>query len=254
MKYVYGPVKSWRLGNSLGVDLLSQQEKQCTFNCTYCQVGPTPFYVLQRKIFVPTEEVVQEILSVKDEDIDYITFSGNGEPTLAANLGEVIRKVKDKRKEKIAVLTNSSFLYKKEVREDLALADMVQCKLDAGTEKTFGIISTQSDDVIFKNIIDGIKLFRQEYKGELCLQIMFLQSNIHEAEQFVIIAKQINPDRIEINTPLRKSPEKPLTQEQIMEITKLFHEFNVTSVYDKNRSFSDPIDKKTTEKRRGKEL
>jgi wyosine [tRNA(Phe)-imidazoG37] synthetase (radical SAM superfamily) len=254
MKYVYGPVKSWRLGNSLGVDLLSQKQKQCSFNCSYCQVGPTPFYVLERKVFVPTEDVVKEVLSVKNRDIDYITFSGNGEPTLALNLGETIKKIKQKRKEKVAVLTNSSLLFRKDVREELSYADMVQCKLDAATDRTFAIISTQSKAITYNSIIAGLKLFRQEYKGELCLQIMFLQSNINEAKQFVLLAKEINPDLIELNTPLRKSQEKPITPKQMEEIKKLFYEFNVRCVYDKHRDPSVPIDKKTTEKRRGKEL
>jgi wyosine [tRNA(Phe)-imidazoG37] synthetase (radical SAM superfamily) len=254
MKYIYGPVNSWRLGKSLGVDLLSQKEKQCSFNCSYCQVGKTNFYVLERKEFVSTDEVLAEIMSVKDKGIDYITFSGNGEPTLASNLGEVIRKLKDTRKEKIAVLTNSSLLFLADVRQDLLQADMVQCKLDAASEQSFRVISSQDERMTLKEVVKGIKAFRNEYKGTLCLQIMFLESNLNEVEKFVQLVREIMPDRIELNTPLRESSEKPLSREQMEEVKKSFKEFrNVENVYDANRVKSVPIDESNTAKRRGKE-
>ncbi len=85
-KYIYGPISSWRLGRSLGIDPLSQKEKICTFDCIYCQLGRTKKYTKQRKIFSPERKLMKEINSLPEIDIDYITFPGRGEPTLAKNI------------------------------------------------------------------------------------------------------------------------------------------------------------------------
>jgi len=117
-KYIYGPVPSWRLGSSLGIDPLSAKDKICSFDCIYCQIGKTTIHTKKRKVFVSAEQLIEELKSLPPVDIDYITFSGRGEPTLAKNLGEMIAEVKKIRKEPVAVLTNASLLYDKEVRED----------------------------------------------------------------------------------------------------------------------------------------
>ena len=88
-KVVYGPVPSWRLGRSLGIDLLSRA-KTCSLDCIYCQLGPTADKVTRRAEFVPTERLVTEIKDLPDVELDFVTFSGMGEPTLASNLGEAI--------------------------------------------------------------------------------------------------------------------------------------------------------------------
>ena len=106
-KYIYGPVSSWRLGRSLGIDPISSFQKTCTFDCVYCQSGRTEVFSTRREVFVPTEALIQELNSLPEVSIDYITFAGNGEPTLAKNLGGMIRAVKIIRREKIAVITNS---------------------------------------------------------------------------------------------------------------------------------------------------
>src|SRR3989338_2737845 len=108
-KYIYGPVYSWRLGMSLGIDPLARKEKICNFNCIYCQLGPTRHYTAERHLFVTPHELEKEIKQITDlDEIDTITFSGRGEPTLAANLGELIKIVRKYRKEKIAVITNGA--------------------------------------------------------------------------------------------------------------------------------------------------
>ena len=137
-RYIYGPVSSWRLGSSLGIDVLSAKEKACSFDCLYCQIGRTAVKTKKRKIYAPTKDVIKEISNLPpDLKIDYITFSGTGEPTLASNLGELIKKIKGLRREKIAVITNSSLMNNKAVREELALADFVIAKLDAPNEEMF---------------------------------------------------------------------------------------------------------------------
>ena len=100
-KYIYGPVSSWRLGRSLGVDPLSQKNKICTFDCIYCQVGRAKPSQVQRKIYVPTKDIIQEIKNLPKIKADYITFSGKGEPTLAKNLGILIKQIKKIRKAEV---------------------------------------------------------------------------------------------------------------------------------------------------------
>ncbi|MFC1805334.1 radical SAM protein, partial [Candidatus Omnitrophota bacterium] len=125
LQYIYGPVPSWRLGSSLGIDPISRSKKICSFDCTYCQLGKTEIFSDQRQVFVPTNKIIEEFKLVPLIQIDYITFSGVGEPTLASNLGEAIRGVKEIRKERIAVLTNSSLIDRDDVKRDLLLADLV---------------------------------------------------------------------------------------------------------------------------------
>src|ERR1039457_3750090 len=125
VQYVFGPVRSWRLGRSLGIDPLSSKNKICNMPCIYCQLGRTVHLTNERRIYVSTQDVMDEISRIPLHFVDYITFAGRGEPTLAQNLGEMIRGVKAIRHEKVAVLTNSSLMNLKEVRDDLMSADFV---------------------------------------------------------------------------------------------------------------------------------
>lgn len=256
-KYIYGPVFSWRLGRSLGIDPLSQAEKVCTYDCLYCQVGRASEFKCKRSVFVSTREIMEEIKKLPPVGIDYITFSGRGEPTLALNLGEMIRAVKDVRKEKIAVITNSSLLNEKEVREDLALADLVMAKLDAGTSGSFQSINNPSPDIKFEDMLLGIKKFRRGYKGKFALQIMFVEKNKNEAIELANLCREIKPAEIQINTPLRPSGVSPLSKEELKEIIGRFNNIDgvkVISVYDVEKKKVIPFTKEDTCKRRGKEL
>ena len=136
-QYIFGPVHSWRLGRSLGIDPLSSKHKICNMDCIYCQLGKTTQLINERKVYVPTQDVMDEISRIPLHFVDYITFAGRGEPTLAKNLGEMIRGIKAIRHEKVAVLTNSSLMNLKEVRDDLMAADFVLAKLDAGDQSFF---------------------------------------------------------------------------------------------------------------------
>jgi len=225
-KYIYGPVPSWRLGSSLGVDLISTKEKFCTFDCIYCQLGKSIDFLNERKTFVSTNEVIKEIKSLPGTlsiEIDYITFSGRGEPTLAKNLGEVISIIRTIRNEKIAVLTNSSLMDRRDVREDLSKADFVIAKLDAYSQKSFESINRPMPGIKFDSILKSIKQFRSEYSNRLALQIMFVEENKDKAEELACIAREIAPDEVEINTPLRPSRGvRPLSREELLGIKEYF--------------------------------
>jgi len=262
-KYIYGPVFSWRLGSSLGIDLLSQEEKICNFNCLYCQLGATKKYTVERKIYVPIKEVIEELERLPEAQIDYITFSGRGEPTLAENLGRAIKAIKLIRKVPVAVLTNSSLMDEEEVRKELALADFVIVKLDAYSPESLQAINRSTKDIEFASILDGIKEFRKEYQGKLSLQIMFIDKNKDDVNKLIYLTNYIKPDEVQINTPLRPCNIKPLPKEEILRIKETFNsackgefrrkEINVISVYDE-RVLKDvlPVSDEDTLKRRGK--
>ena len=251
-RYIYGPVYSWRLGNSLGIDPIATKEKVCNFNCIYCQLGKTIHLENERKIFVPTKDLIREVQSVPSYlNIDYLTFSGRGEPTLAKNLGDMIRALKEIKKEKIAVITNSSLMYDKEVRSDLLAADFVLAKLDACSDETFNTIGQAIDGIKFNIIVDGIKDFRSLFRGKMALQIMFIDKNKKFVNKIADIARAIGPDEVELNTPLRPSAVKPLSKEEMDGLKIHFKGLSVISVYDTEDKEFFPFDEKETIKRRG---
>ncbi len=256
-KYIYGPVPSWRLGSSLGIDLLSQEEKICNFDCVYCQLRPIKKHTLERKIYVSVKEVIDELGELPETDIDYITFSGRGEPTLAANLGEAIKAVKLIRREPVAVLTNSALIGLDEVRKELVLADLVVAKLDACSPESLREINKPADGIQFGDILEGIRTFKQGHQGKLALQIMFIDNNQNDVNKLIDLANYIKPDEIQLNTPLRPCGVKPLPREEIVKIKDSFilacAGVHVVSAYDGMAlkdviSFSD----EDTLKRRGK--
>jgi wyosine [tRNA(Phe)-imidazoG37] synthetase (radical SAM superfamily) len=245
MKTVYGPVSSWRLGKSLGVDLISTPEKICSFDCVYCQLGMSNQKTIDRTMFVETEKMQEDLLEVlpgcnADVDIDIITFSGMGEPTLAANLSDAIEIVKMVSDLPIAILTNASLFYRKEVRNSLAMLDKVVAKLDAPNEEIFYKINQPAASVSLEKVFAGLKKFRSEYKGkgEFDLQMMFIEENKGYGKELAALAAELEPDEVQINTPLRPCPVKPLSRREIEEINRVFEEkgLNSVTVYRKSKS------------------
>ncbi|MBN1405108.1 MAG: radical SAM protein [Candidatus Omnitrophica bacterium] len=250
-KYIYGPVPSWRLGRSLGIDPISGGIRVCTFNCAYCQLGKKGISTTKRKVFIPTKAILDEIKKLPKVDIDYITFSGSGEPTLAKNLGEIITGIRKIRKNKIAVLTNSSLLSRKDVQKDLLQADFVAAKLDAPDEALFKRINKPVKSVKLDKIIEGIKTFREKFKGKLAVQIMFTKDNKDYSKKISEIVKVIRPDQVQICTSIRHSAESPLSKAELSKITKYFKGLNYISAHEREIKTTEPIDKKATMKRRG---
>lgn len=253
-KYIYGPVHSWRLGVSLGIDPLSHKEKICNYDCVYCQLGPSIKLVHKRRVFVPTDALVSEVRNFNDVKLNYLTFSGRGEPTLASNLGEMITEIKKVRKEPIAIITNSSFFHLPDVRNELSIADCVLAKLDAGTPDVFESVDQTQGGVKFSNIVDGIRAFRQIFTGKLALQMMFVAENLHQAASMAKIAKSINADEIEINTPTRACPARALNEKEIDVIKASFEGLPAISIYERPIVMSSPVNQRDTLRRRGREL
>jgi len=251
MKYIYGPVSSWRLGVSLGIDLLSQDKKICTFDCTYCQIGRTPAVSTDRRVFVPVQEIVRELRELPELKIDYITIAGRGEPCLAENLGEMIVAAKTIMARPVAVLTNATLLDRDVVMQELALADVVVAKLDVWSQESFDLINNPAAGISFDGIYQGIKRFRQKYQGRLALQMMFVPENKEAAEKMAELAFEINPDEVQINTPLRACEVTPLSLEEICKIQECFQGIPTISAYDTEHHHDEPISVEDTAKRRG---
>lgn len=204
---VYGPVQSWRVGLSLGIDLL-YVDSICSFRCVYCQLGKINVHTDLREVYVPTETVMRDLKASDWTRADIITLSGNGEPTLAANIGEVIREIKAFTLKPVLVLTNSAHLSDPLVRREISAADRIFCKLDAAEEKTFRKINRPVEGITLRRIVDGIKTLRAEYAGFLAIQTMLTQINRNQLEPLATLLKEIQPDEVQLNLPLRPIPRR----------------------------------------------
>ncbi len=248
-QYIYGPVYSWRLGRSLGVDPLSNKSKICNMDCIYCQLGRTAQITNERKEYIPTQDMVNEIKGIPLHFVDYITFSGRGEPTLAKNLGDMIRAVKAVRHEKVAVITNGLLLGVNDVRDDLMEADFVLVKLDAGNQEDFELIDGMGED--FNSVIEGIKQFRLSYHGKMALQVMLVEQNIDQIQAIAQLAREIEPDEVQLNTPLRPSGSKPIGRSRMEWAKRFFQGMSVVSVFDAPSQEYTPINETATVSRHG---
>ena len=201
---VYGPVHSWRFGRSLGIDLIGSTPT-CSYNCVYCQLGEIDKHTIQRQIYVPTEQVVQDLRATNPwEPIDVLTFSGHGEPTLALNLGECLQVTKQLLKRPTVVLTNSSLMTDPTVRRALTTADIVAAKLDTVSPRQLQSINRPLRGIDLPAILLGIKQFRQEYKGCLAIQTMVLSRWSPEFEAvYIQYLNNLRPDEVQLNVPSR---------------------------------------------------
>lgn len=203
---IYGPVNSWRLGLSLGVDLLCVNSI-CSFECVYCQLGKINQVTTKRKVFVSTETILRDLQKVNWQKADVVTFSGSGEPTLAKNLGEAIETIKETTGKPIAVLTNSTLLHQKDVREEITLADKIFCKLDVWSAETLRRFNRPSENLSLNRIVSGIAFLRFDFSGFLAIQTMILRPlNEEEIKRFSKILQFINPDEVQLNLPIRPVP------------------------------------------------
>ena len=178
---------------------------------------------------MPVESIVAEIRALPDTlKLDTVTFSGRGEPTLAENLGEMIRAIKAFRPETIAVITNAVLIDRLDVQDDLLAADLVLAKLDAFDQASLQSVNDPPPDVKFEAILAGIKEFRRKYRHKLALQIMFTDQNKSQAAQIAEVVRDIGADEIELNTPLRPNPCQPLSEEELTAVKQIFSRYAVT--------------------------
>lgn len=213
MKYVYGPVPSWRLGQSLGVDPVPP--KTCNWNCAYCQLGRTRPVVNERRDYVPVDAVLAELREAlaghEMGEIDWVTFLGSGEPLLHAHLGEMLFAAKSMSPIPVALITNGSLLFQTEVREEVAVADAVMPTLDVGSAELYRHLNRPHPDVTFDRHVEGLVAFRDEYQGQLWLEVMLVQG-VNDTdpalEALASIVRRIRPDEIHLNVPTRPPVER----------------------------------------------
>lgn len=224
MKYVFGPVPSRRLGQSLGIDPVPL--KTCNWNCVYCQLGRTRPVINERKNYFSPEDIVAQVRGSlelhKPGEIDWVTFVGSGETTLHAGLGFMIRQVKSLTHLPVAVITNGSLLYLPEVRRELAAADAVLPTLDAGNARLYQKINRPHPEISFERIKEGLSAFRKEYQGKLWIEVMLIRGlNDTEAalREIAEILERIQPDEVHIVQPTRPPAESwvlPSTEEGLL--------------------------------------
>ena len=169
--------------------------------------------MVKRKAYYPLSEILSQIKKIlrSEQRIDYITFSGSGEPTLNSAIGKLIKEIKKITTIPVAVLTNSSLLSFKSVREALRAADLVVPSLDAATQEIFVKINRSDPEIKIEKIIEGLKKFRQEFKAKIWLETMLVKgvndSPTHLRKLKEVI-EEINPDKIQLNTVVRPPAEK----------------------------------------------
>ncbi|MCF6181600.1 radical SAM protein [Lutibacter sp.] len=218
-KHLFGPVPSRRLGMSLGIDLIPK--KVCSLNCVYCEVGKTTKLTLDRMEYVKYDDVIAELKQFMSNNpkIDYITFSGSGEPTLNNRIGDVLNFIKKEYpKMKTAILTNGSLLYDKNLRTELLDADVILPSLDAASRDVFRKINRPSKKLNIKTYIQGLVDLRKEYSGEIWLEIFLLKGYNDTKEELKLLKEailKIKPDIVQLNTL-----DRPGTRHDLIPLTK----------------------------------
>lgn len=209
MSYVFGPVPSRRLGRSLGVDLVPY--KTCSYDCIYCQLGRTTRKTVERREWVPLNEVLQQVRGALSTQPDYITLSGSGEPTLYSRLDELIDGIRRMTDIPVAVLTNGSLLWQDTVRRQLDEANLVIPSLDAGDALMFRAVNRPHESLHFDRVLDGLCRFTKEYRGTCWLEVFLLAGHTAvegEVQRLVTVAQRMGPDRVQLNTATRPTAEE----------------------------------------------
>lgn len=220
---IFGPVKSRRLGVSLGINLLPVNVKVCSFDCIYCECGFNPIKYTEKALLPGRAEVrynlEQKLLKMADDGVlpDVITFAGNGEPTLHSEFAGVISDTVDLRnrlapKARIAVLSNASRLYKPEIFNALLQVDDNIQKLDSAIEKTIELIDCPKGKFSLHNVVDQLIRFQ----GKVVVQTLFLKGSFkgqpvdntteEEIVEWLQLIRKINPQMVMIYTIARDTP------------------------------------------------
>ena len=185
--------------------------KTCSYDCIYCQLGRTTNKTIERREWVPLDQVVAELRSKLSSQPDYITLSGSGEPTLYSRTGELIDQIKAMTIVPVAVLTNGSLLWDRQVRQELMNADLVVPSLDAGDDAMFRFVNRPHVDISFEAMLDGLVDFRSEHHGQYWLEVFFLAGRndvAGEVEKLASCVSRIKPDRVQLNTATRPTAEE----------------------------------------------
>jgi wyosine [tRNA(Phe)-imidazoG37] synthetase (radical SAM superfamily) len=188
---VFGPVPSRRLGRSLGINNIPP--KTCTYSGVYCQVGKTTNKTVDRQVFYKPEELAKEVkrknneVTARNEEIDYLTFVPDGEPTLDLNISKEISSL-NQTGILTAVITNASLLWRNDVIEDLQEADFVSLKVDTVSKDLWRKVNRPHKDLKLNMVLEGIREFTEEFRGTIVTETMLI-GNVGYGNEFERIAE-----------------------------------------------------------------
>jgi len=234
MKYIYGPVQSRRLGLSLGVSLTAY--KICSFDCVYCQQGKTTEVTVERREYIPIQEIIDELKSwflnhsQEAGNLKFITISGSGEPTLNIEIGTLISKIREITPVPVALITNASLLNTQALRLAVKEVDLIAPSLDAVTVQTFQRINRPHPDIKIQDVINGLIELRKEFSGKIWLEVMLvsgINDDIRQIKKLKEAIDRINPDKIQLNSPVRTTAEPkvfPVNRKKLEKIKEILGE------------------------------
>lgn len=241
---IFGPIRSRRLGLSLGVNLLPIDAKICSFNCVYCECG---FNTTMQESPIPTRDQVRETLGAKLQQMvaageipDVITFAGNGEPTLHAEFEGIIDDTIALRdtycpSAKVSVLSNSTRIHKPHVFAALNKVDNNILKFDSAIDRTMKLM----DQPVGKHIsVDWFVEHLQKFEGNLIIQTMFLRGEVNgapidnttdeEVEAWMKALKKINPKQVMMYSLDREAPTKTLNKVGVDELNRIAERLRIS--------------------------
>jgi wyosine [tRNA(Phe)-imidazoG37] synthetase (radical SAM superfamily) len=239
---VFGPVDSRRYGKSLGINLLPVNWKTCSYNCPYCECGPTDFGWQEEGddlLWPEKEEVIRSVVEmlarIGSDNLDAITFAGNGEPTLHPDFPWIIQEISNichsyVHPPRLVVLTNGTTLYRQSVREALLVVDEACFKVDSVSEQTWQKINGPLANIVLNDLLQQIKTFTAPV-----IQCLFIQGTVdntipEELEQWFDYMKTVHPRRVDIYSLDRPPHQSGLLQvgiEQLEEIAKRVMELGI---------------------------
>ena len=206
---LYGPIHSRRFGRSLGINLSPTDRKLCSFNCVYCHYGGTERLTTDETRWIedlPSVELVTEVVEAAlqtVEDLDVVTFSGNGEPTLHPDFPIIAKRVSELVEQyrpmlRTVLLSNSTGLARPEVREALSFIDLPVMKLDAGTPETFVAINRPAPNIRFEALVDELAMLEDYSLQTLLLDGRPNNTSQEELEEYFKIVQWICPDEVQL--------------------------------------------------------
>ncbi len=240
MNIIFGPVNSRRFGKSLGVDL-SPGKKQCNFDCLYCELKSAKVVNNQSEI-VEVKDIVSQIKSAlnRHKDLDVLTLTANGEPTLYPHLNELIDKINQiKGSVKTLILSNGSTIADPKIQDALAKLDSVKLSLDCASNECFKKLDRADKSVDLNQIKKGMIAFKKRYRGDLIIEILFVKGindSKKEVEQLNSFLKELKPTRVDIGT-IDRPPAfdvKPLSYSELYKISLQFDASLNVSIAAKN--------------------
>lgn len=228
----FGPVPSRRLGRSLGINNIPP--KSCSYSCIYCQVGPTACQEITPRDFYEPQEIAEAVTQLvhtarnNGENIDYLTFVPDGEPTLDINLGKTIELLRPL-DIKIAVISNASLLWQDKVAQLLNVADWVSLKVDTVDASTWHTINQPHPELSLPTLLQGIQHFASHYHGDLVTETMLVAGINDTAQQLHAVADfltTIKPDVAYLAAPIRPPAEAGV---RIPDETTIVQGYNILS-------------------------